>query len=120
MAGGLRRRKPLGAVGRKAVRRLERLAREAGDGEGLTDWERSFVEGEESPLERVKRYGRAFANPELGDVRRPLSIRQGAAVGRLEAKLRGRTGTGPDPRPLGSNEDEQEGETGECAHSRSR
>ena len=84
----LQRRTRLRSRGRRAIRRLQRLAEEIREDGDASDWEREFVEGDKSPTRRIERYGRAFRNPELGDLSEPLSARQWIKVKELERRRR--------------------------------
>jgi hypothetical protein len=52
---------------------------------GLTDWEDEFLE---SVSNRIKLYGRAFADPELGMTSATLSLRQGLKVKQIANKAK--------------------------------
>lgn len=75
------------AAQRRALKALER-ARRAADraGVALSEWEDEFLG---SVTERVKTYGRAFADPEKGAAGTPLSAQQGRKLKEITAKAKG-------------------------------
>ncbi|HWE44734.1 MAG TPA: hypothetical protein VG407_01790 [Caulobacteraceae bacterium] len=70
-----------------AVRALEK-AKRAADRAGvkLSEWEDEFLG---SVATRVKTFGRAFADPEKGDPRAPLSMMQAVKLKEITAKAKG-------------------------------
>jgi len=52
---------------------------------GLTEWEDEFLESVSS---RIKTYGRAFRDPELGQIHGTLSLRQGLKVKQIAKKAK--------------------------------
>ncbi len=68
----------------RALAKAKRLADKAGV--KLSDWEDEFLG---SVTERVKTYGRAFADPEKGDPRAPLSMMQAVKLKEIAAKAKG-------------------------------
>jgi hypothetical protein len=75
-------------VKRAALRALKR-ARKAAEEKGtkLSDWEGEFLGSVE---ERVETYGRAFRNPEKGNLGASLSMRQGVKLKEIAAKANGK------------------------------
>ena len=67
-----------------ALRRAGRAAERAGV--KLSDWEDEFLG---SVAERVKTYGRAFADPEKGAPGRPLSAMQAVKLKEIVRKAKG-------------------------------
>ena len=67
-----------------ALRRAQRAADKAGV--KLSDWEGEFLD---SVTERVKTYGRAFADPEKGAPGQALSAMQGRKLKEITAKAKG-------------------------------
>ncbi len=79
-----------------ALRKTQRAADKAGI--KLSDWEGEFLG---SLAERVKTYGRAFGDPELGAPGQALSAMQNRKLKEIAAKAKGedtKQGTGPPPR----------------------
>ena len=75
------------AAKKAAVRALEKAKRVAArTGVKLSDWEDEFLG---SVSERVKTFGRAFADPEKGDPRAPLSMMQAVKLKEITAKAKG-------------------------------
>jgi hypothetical protein len=73
------------APAKKALRRIDRLLTLAQTGENAaTEWEREFLSGVK---ERIETYGRAFADPEKGDLSAPVSIRQGIKIHQIRLSL---------------------------------
>jgi hypothetical protein len=72
---------------RKALRKLRRAAEAASaeDGPGLTTWEKDFVEGVSTRLEK---YGSAFRDPGKGRLEEALSHRQAQVTRVISAKAR--------------------------------
>lgn len=66
-----------------ALRRARRAAELAGV--KLSDWEGEFLGSVEG---RVEKYGRAFADPDLGAMNGALSLRQGIKLKEIAAKTR--------------------------------
>ncbi len=73
---------------RKALRKLRKAAELAEkDGrEGLSDWERTFVDEVQA---RIETFGSAFADPEKGRLDEPLSARQTQKLKEIAKKGRG-------------------------------
>jgi hypothetical protein len=67
-----------------ALKRARRMAARAGV--ELTDWEGEFLGSVE---DRVKTYGRAFADPEKGAPGQALSIRQTVKLKEIASKAKG-------------------------------
>ncbi len=66
------------------IRALEKARREAAEqGVELSEWENEFIEG---VTERVKTYGRAFADPDKGAMNGTLSLRQGVKLREIRKK----------------------------------
>ncbi len=75
------------AARKAAVRALEKAKRLADRaGVKLSDWEDEFLG---SVATRVKTFGRAFADPEKGDPRAPLSMLQAVKLKEIVAKAKG-------------------------------
>lgn len=67
------------------IRALEKARREAAEqGVALSEWENEFIEG---VSERVKTYGRAFADPDKGAMNGTLSMRQGQKLKEIRKKV---------------------------------
>jgi hypothetical protein len=77
--------------------KAERMAAKAGV--DLSQWEGEFLS---SAAERVKTYGRAFADPEKGAPGQALSIRQTVKLKEISAKASGKEKT---PRRFGQRRD---------------
>jgi hypothetical protein len=75
----------------RALRKAERAAAKAGV--TLSEWESEFLG---SITERIKTYGRAFADPEKGDPRAPLSVMQAVKLKEIAVKAKGEK---PQPKP---------------------
>lgn len=85
-----------------ALRRARRAADKAGV--PLSDWEGEFLG---SVAERVRTYGRAFADPEKGAPGAALSGRQGVKLKEIVAKAKGKTRPNQQRRaPLGKSADQ--------------
>ena len=68
------------------IRALEKAKRKAAEqGVELSEWENEFIEG---VSERVKTYGRAFADPDKGAMNGTLSMRQGQKLKEIRKKAR--------------------------------
>jgi hypothetical protein len=78
---------PKAALKRAALNALKR-ARRTADRAGieLSEWEGEFLE---SVAERVKTYGRAFADPEKGGPGAPFSVLQAVKLKEITAKAKG-------------------------------
>ena len=78
---------PKAALKRAALNALKRVRRQA-DRKGieLSEWEGEFLE---SVAERVKTYGRAFADPEKGGPGAPFSVLQTVKLKEITAKAKG-------------------------------
>ncbi len=75
---------------RKALAKLARAKRKAGEsGETIefSDWEAEFLD---SVGERLEEFGSAFANPEKGDLSEPLSALQSRKIKEIEKKAAGK------------------------------
>lgn len=80
------RQAALDTQARKITRRIERLLTTAGtDQVETTEWENEFLS---SLKERVVKYGRAFCDPEKGNLAAPLSVRQAIKVRQIQASVR--------------------------------
>lgn len=80
------RRRPMQAATLRALERARRAAAETGT--ELTEWENDFID---SVSERVKTYGRAFADPDKGAADGTLSLRQGLKLKEIRKKAKGLT-----------------------------
>lgn len=96
---GLQTKKPLQAKARSpadqikaqkkamqaaTLRALEKARRTAAEqGIALSEWENDFIDG---VTERVKTYGRAFADPDKGAMNGTLSLRQGVKLREIRKK----------------------------------
>ena len=67
-----------------ALKRARRLADRAGI--ELSDWEGEFLG---SVADRIKTYGRAFADPDKGASQAPLSMMQAVKLKEITAKAKG-------------------------------
>lgn len=81
----------LQASTRRSIRRIEKLMALAAGGEGLTTgWEEGFLADVE---QRLKTYGRAFADPEKGSLDLATSVKQSFKIrqiaGSMKRKLKG-------------------------------
>ena len=77
------------ALQRSTIRNLERARREAAEaGVVLSEWETEFIDG---VTERVKAYGRAFADPDKGAINGTLSLRQGVKLREIRKKAQDKT-----------------------------
>ncbi|HEX5377186.1 MAG TPA: hypothetical protein VFW47_01355 [Phenylobacterium sp.] len=75
------------AAKRAALNALKRARRQADRaGVELSEWEGEFLE---SVAERVKTYGRAFADPEKGGPGAPFSVLQAVKLREIVAKAKG-------------------------------
>ena len=75
------------AAQKAAVRALEKAKRIAArTGVKLSEWEDEFLG---SVATRVKTFGRAFADPEKGDPRAPLSMMQAVKLKQITSKAKG-------------------------------
>jgi hypothetical protein len=75
------------AAAKRAALNALKKARRAADRAGvkLSEWEDEFLG---SVAERVKSFGRAFADPEKGDPRAPLSALQAVKLKEISAKAK--------------------------------
>ena len=74
------------ALQKSTLRLLEKARREAAEhGVDLSEWESEFLD---SVSERVKTYGRAFADPDKGASGGTLSVRQGVKLKEIRRKAR--------------------------------
>lgn len=72
------------ALKKRTLKVLEKATREAAEnGVILSEWEGDFIQ---SVSERVKTYGRAFADPDLGAHGGTLSLRQGLKLKEIRRK----------------------------------
>lgn len=72
------------ALQKSTLRLLEKARREAAErGVDLSDWESEFLD---SVSERIKTYGRAFADPDKGATGGTLSLRQGVKLKEIRKK----------------------------------
>lgn len=79
------------ALQRRTLRALERAKKAAADaGVDLSEWESEFID---SVSDRVKTYGRAFADPDKGAINGTLSLLQGVKLREIRQKLKKRSGT---------------------------
>jgi len=69
----------------RALERAKKAATEAGI--ELSEWEAGFID---SVSERVKTYGRAFADPDKGAMNGILSLRQGLKLREIRKKAKGK------------------------------
>ena len=75
------------AAKRAALNALKRARRQADRaGVELSEWEGEFLE---SVAERVRTYGRAFADPEKGGPGAPFSVLQAVKLKEIAAKAKG-------------------------------
>lgn len=81
------------ALKKTTLRLLEKARQEArSKGIDLTQWEGEFIDG---VSERVKTYGRAFADPDKGAMNGTLSMRQGVKLREIRKKIRARAPSEP-------------------------
>ena len=81
------------ALQKATLRALEKARQEAIEqGVDLSAWENEFIEG---VSERVKTYGRAFADPDKGAMNGTLSLRQGIKLKEIRKKTLGKAGRKP-------------------------
>ncbi|ESQ80540.1 hypothetical protein [Asticcacaulis sp. YBE204] len=74
------------ALQRQTLRALERAKKAAAEaGVDLSDWESEFIDG---VTERVKTYGRAFADPDKGAMNGTLSMLQGQKLREIRKKVK--------------------------------
>jgi len=72
------------ALQKATLRVLEKARKEAAErGVDLSEWEAEFLD---SVSERVKTYGRAFADPDKGAAGTTLSVRQGTKLKEIRKK----------------------------------
>jgi len=82
------------ALQKSTLKLLERARREAAEkGIPLSDWEGEFLD---SVSERVRTYGRAFADPDKGAMNGTLSVRQGVKLREIRKKARNAKPEGSD------------------------
>lgn len=75
------------AAKRAALNALKRARRQADrTGVELSEWEGEFLD---SVTERVKTYGRAFADPQKGGLGAPFSMLQAVKLKEITAKAKG-------------------------------
>ncbi|WKL57109.1 hypothetical protein Q1W73_15805 [Asticcacaulis sp. ZE23SCel15] len=84
------------ALQKATVRLLEKAKREAAEqGVDLSEWEAEFID---SVAQRVKTYGRAFADPDKGAIDGTLSLMQGLKLREIRKKVRTKAAKNqPDP-----------------------
>ncbi len=81
------------ALQKATLRALEKARQEAAEqGVDLSEWENEFIEG---VSERVKTYGRAFADPDKGAMNGTLSLRQGVKLREIRKKTQAKAGRKP-------------------------
>ncbi len=86
------------AAKRAALNALKKARRTAQrQGVELSDWEGEFLGSLE---ERIKTYGRAFADPDKGAMGAPLSMMQGRKLREISDKAAGKEKPKPKPRGL--------------------
>jgi hypothetical protein len=87
------------------IRALEKARRTAAEqGVDLSEWENEFIEG---VTQRVKTYGRAFADPDKGAMNGTLSLRQGVKLREIRKKAqKGKQAHTKDHEPSHEDEDE--------------
>ncbi|MFT4091004.1 MAG: hypothetical protein QM645_09755 [Asticcacaulis sp.] len=82
------------ALQKSTLRALERAKKAATEaGVDLSEWETDFID---SVSERVKTYGRAFADPDKGAMNGTLSLRQGIKLKEIRKKAKGTRTEGND------------------------
>ncbi len=82
---------------RAALNALKRASRAAARaGVELSEWEGEFLG---SVTERIKTFGRAFADPDKGAMGAPLSMMQAVKLKEITAKAKGEKRAGAKPRP---------------------
>ncbi len=86
------------AAAKRAALNALKKAKRAADRAGvkLSEWEDEFLG---SVAERVKTYGRAFGDPELGDPSAPLSMMQAVKLKEITRKAKGEKPGADRPRP---------------------
>ena len=73
---------------KRALRKLRQAMERARErGEDMSEWEEEFAASVE---ERLETFGSAFADPEKGDLKEPLSARQSLKLRELDKKSRGK------------------------------
>ncbi|UDF04458.1 hypothetical protein [Asticcacaulis sp. AND118] len=76
------------ALQKRTLRALERAKKAAADaGIDLSEWETEFID---SVSDRVKTYGRAFADPDKGAMNGTLSLMQGVKLREIRQKVKSR------------------------------
>lgn len=94
------------AAKRQALNALKRARRTADRaGVELSDWEGEFLGSVE---ERIKTYGRAFADPDKGAMGAPLSMMQGRKLREITDKANGKEK--PKPRRAGFKRIQRDGQ----------
>lgn len=84
----MKRTKPLRPNTVRAMRQIGKLIAQAEDQpDAVTPWEGGFLG---DVRERLGKYGRAFANPELGNTALPLSVKQGFKVRQIRSLMQRR------------------------------
>lgn len=79
------------ALQKRTLRALERAKKAAADaGVDLSEWETEFID---SVSDRVKTYGRAFADPDKGAMNGTLSLLQGVKLREIRQKVKKRAAT---------------------------
>ncbi|BBF80407.1 hypothetical protein [Asticcacaulis excentricus] len=76
------------ALQKRTLRALERAKKAAAEaGVDLSEWEYDFID---SVSDRVKTYGRAFADPDKGAMNGTLSLLQGVKLREIRQKVKSR------------------------------
>ncbi|WP_298326616.1 hypothetical protein [Asticcacaulis sp.] len=76
------------ALQKRTLRALERAKKAAAEaGVDLSEWENDFID---SVSDRVKTYGRAFADPDKGAINGTLSLLQGVKLREIRQKVKSR------------------------------
>ncbi|MDC7696136.1 hypothetical protein PQU94_17810 [Asticcacaulis sp. DXS10W] len=76
------------ALQKRTLRALERAKKAAAEaGVDLSEWENDFID---SVSDRVKTYGRAFADPDKGAINGTLSLLQGVKLREIRQKVKAR------------------------------
>lgn len=76
------------ALQKRTLRALERAKKAAAEaGVDLSEWENDFID---SVSDRVKTYGRAFADPDKGAMNGTLSLLQGVKLREIRQKVKAR------------------------------
>ncbi|ADU13213.1 hypothetical protein [Asticcacaulis excentricus] len=82
------------ALQKRTLRALERAKKTAAEaGVDLSEWESDFID---SVSDRVKTYGRAFADPDKGAINGTLSLLQGVKLREIRQKVKSRAAKNAD------------------------